>query len=1003
VGNQEVRRGETAGAPSKAQALGGKRRTDLLPLILLNCGSTIHIVLAAVNYPLPMPLTVAEFVHRWKLYAQTEEAGAKPHFLDLCDMLGQPHPAAADSVGENYAFEKRVRKTSGAEGYADVWYRDHFAWEYKGKHKDLKKAYNQLNDYREELGNPPLLVVCDLETFQVHTNWTNTSKRVYEFTLDDLNRNQVTATCPLPPLEVLRALFGDYNVLRPEYTDAQVTQEVAKKFAKLAERLELEDRSGGATREQVAHFLMRLLFCLFADSIGLLPDHLFRGMIQKDRVNPKKFLRKLAALFEAMSEPDGIFGEHSIKYFNGDLFNSGAVMQLDQADLGTLYDVSKNYNWSHVAPAIFGTLFERSLDPKRRSLIGAHYTSEDDIRTLIEPVLMRPLERRWEEVKRQILKELDSERAEDAARDSKQARLRVDRKSGKILGEWIEELTAIRVLDPACGSGNFLYVALRRMLDLWLATRNFAAEQGISLVVPKMVSPSQLYGIETEFYAHELASVVVWIGFLQWKHEHGVLEDREPILEKLTNIEHGDAILRYEADGEPYEPEWPKADFIIGNPPFVGGNRVRAELGDTYVDDLFQTYSGRVGPFADLVCYWFEKARNCIEKNPTLRAGLLATQGIRGGINREVLNRIKETGDIFFAESDRKWLLDGALVRISMIGFDDGSEHVRQLDGKTVESVHSNLSSGENTTLARPIRENLGICFMGVSPKGPFDIDPNEAQRMLKAPINVNRRPNSDVIKPVMSGIDIVGRKRNIWTIDFGTDMPESEAAKYELPFEYVRHHVYPVKQQNNRESYRKKWWLFAEPRPKMRNALKGKSRFIATPATAKHRIFVWIPAEVLCNQGTLIFARDDDYFIGVLQSTIHEVWALEMGTQLESRPRYTPDSTFDTFPFPWPPGHEPAESENPRIKAIADAARELVRLRDNWMNPPDASQEELKKRTLTNLYNQRPEWLANAHETLDRAVYAAYGWPSDLSKDGILARLLALNHERAAAQNISQ
>jgi hypothetical protein len=568
-------------------------------------------------------------------------------------MLGVPHPAEADAVGENYTFEKYVGKARGGKGFADVWLRDHFAWEYKGKKKDLKKAYDQLNDYREELGNPPLLVVCDLDRFEVHTNFTATSKRVYRFALDSFNRNQPSAECPLPPLDVLRALFGDYHVLRPDRTDAQVTQEVAKKFARLAERLEIEDRSLGASREQVAHFLMRLLFCLFADSIGLLPDHLFRRMVQEDRHNPRKFLRKLQNLFEAMSARDSTFGEHSIKYFNGDLFNSGAVMQLDQADLGILYDVTNNYDWSHVAPAIFGTLFERSLNPKRRSLIGAHYTSEDDIRTLIGPVLMRPLEEHWEEVKQRVLLALEVERAEEVSRVSKQAHLRIDRKSERLLGKWIEELTSVRVLDPACGSGNFLYVSLRRMLDLWLTARNFAAEQGVSLVVPRMVSPTQLYGIETEFYAHELASVVVWIGFLQWKHEHGVLEDREPVLEKLTNIEYGDAIMRLDADGKPYEPKWPIADFIVGNPPFLGGKLLRRQLGDKYINDLFELYEGRVKAESDLVVYWFEKARTELESRPAMRVGLLATQSIRGGANRKCLEKIQETAPIFWALSDR--------------------------------------------------------------------------------------------------------------------------------------------------------------------------------------------------------------------------------------------------------------------------------------------------------------------------------------------------------------
>ena len=946
-----------------------------------------------------MPITVAEFVHRWKRFSQTENAGSQSHFIDLCEMLGEKRPAESDSAGENYAFQKHVNKTRGGKGFADVWLRDHFAWEYKGKHKSLQKAYEQINDYREDLGNPPLLVVCDLERFEVHTNFTATSKRVYAFNLDDLNRNQVTATCPLPPLDVLRALFGDYNVLRPERTDAQVTQETAKLFSRLAERLEIEDRNLGASRTEVAHFLMRLLFCLFADSIGLLPNHVFRNLILgEDRFNPKRFLRKLTLLFEAMSERDGIFGEHTIKYFNGGLFDTASIIQLDKADLGILHEVTKNYDWSHVAPAIFGTLFERSLDPARRSLIGAHYTSQEDILTLIEPVLMRPLEKRWAEVKQQILDELEIERAEEAARNHRQARLRVDRKSEKLLGDWIEELSSIRVLDPACGSGNFLYVALRRMLDLWLEAQRFASEQGISLVVPKMVSPSQLYGIETEFYAHELASVVVWIGFLQWKHEHAIHEDREPILEKLSNIEHGDAIMRYDSEGNPYEPEWPKADFIIGNPPFLGDKFMRRELGDKYVDDLRKLYDGRVPGGADLVTYWFERARGQIESSAGLRAGLLATQGIRGGANRTVLARILGSGGIFWAWSDRPWVLEGAAVRISMVGFDDGSDPNRELDGESVGLIHPNLTAEARTTSAVQLPENAGISFIGPSPHGRFDIDYGLARKMLQAPLNVNGRPNSDVVRPVANAIDLVRSFRNAWTIDFGPDMPLGEASKYELPFEYVKARVLPTRKQNHREAYREKWWIYGEARPGMRVALLNLTRFIASPRVSKHRICVWQLPPTLCNDATVVFARDDDYFFGVLHSTLHEVWALHMGTQLESRPRYTPNSTFETFPFPWPPGKEPTEDEDPRVKTIADAARELVRLRDNWLNPPDCAPEELKKRTLTNLYNERPEWLANAHRALDEAVFAAYGWPANLSKDEILAKLLALNHERASA-----
>ena len=309
-----------------------------------------------------MPLAVQDFAHRWKLYTGSERSGAQPHFIDLCELLGQPTPAAHDSTGERYAFEKHVTKTSGGKGFADVWLRDHFAWEYKGDHKDLRRAYKQLNDYREALGNPPLLVVSDFVHFEIHTNFTSTSKRVYAFTLDDLQRNQPTATCPLPPLTVLRALFGDTGLLRPDRTDAQITQDAATQFTRIAERLELEERNLGATREQIAHFLMRILFCLFADSIGLLPNKVFRNLLQsEDRFQPKRFLRKLTLLFEAMSQPDGIFGEHTIRWFNGGLFDSASIIQLDRQDLAILYEVSRNYDWSHIAPAIFGTLFERSL------------------------------------------------------------------------------------------------------------------------------------------------------------------------------------------------------------------------------------------------------------------------------------------------------------------------------------------------------------------------------------------------------------------------------------------------------------------------------------------------------------------------------------------------------------------------------------------------------------------------------------------------------------------
>src|SRR5581483_6626609 len=245
---------------------------------------------------------------------------------------------------------------------------------------------------------------------------------------------------------------------------------------------------------------------------------------------------------------------------------------------------------------------------------------------------------------------------------------------------------------------------------------------------------------------------------------------------------------------------------------------------------------------------------------------------------------------------------------------------------------------------------------------------------------------------------------RNMWTIDFGTAMTEAEAAQYEAPFEYVKSVVYPVRKRNHRDTYRERWWLYAEARPGMRKAIASVSRYFATPRVSKHRLFVWQEPRVLCNDGTIVFAREDDYFFGVLHSHIHEVWARSQGTQLreaESGFRYTPNSTFETFPLPWPPSKEP--KGDPRVKAIAEAAKELVEKRDAWLNPPGTSELERKDRTLTNLYNKRPAWLADLHRKLDEAVFAAYGWPPTLTDAEILERLLALNHERAAASGNGQ
>jgi type II restriction/modification system DNA methylase subunit YeeA len=421
------------------------------------------------------------------------------------------------------------------------------------------------------------------------------------------------------------------------------------------------------------------------------------------------------------------------------------------------------------------------------------------------------------------------------------------------------------------------------------------------------------------------------------------------------------------------------------------------ELGDEYVGSLRSLYAGRVPSQADLVCYWFDRALQAVLERSADRAGLLATNSIRGGANRHVLDTIKGQGDIFLAWSDRKWVLDGAAIRVSVVGFDGGEETCRLLDGEVVPAITSDLRADLDLTSVRRLRENSGASFIGDTKKGKFDIDPVEAADLLGAPLNPNGRPNSDVLRPWMNGLDVVRRRRGRWIIDFGAEMSESEAALYEGPFELVRQRVKPERDKVRSQLERRHWWLHARPALDARIALSRVRRYIATPRVAKHRVFAWLEHPTLPDCQLVVVARDDDYFFGVLHSKPHELWSLRMCTWLGvgNDPRYTPSTTFETFPFPWPPGKEP--TGDPRVEAIAEAARELVAKRDAWLNPEGAAEAELKKRTLTALYNARPTWLDLAHKKLDAAVFAAYGWDDNPADEEILARLLALNRERAS------
>jgi type II restriction/modification system DNA methylase subunit YeeA len=950
-------------------------------------------------------MNVQDFINKWRRVELTERSASQQHFLDLCEVFEHPKPAEADASGEWFTFERGALKQGGGRGWADVWKRGYFGWEYKGKHRNLSAAYDQLLRYRESLENPPLLVTCDMERVVVHTNFTATVNRTHEVRLEEVAEPH--------NLEVLRALFHSPERLRPEATVAGVTRDVAERLGGLAKGL----RGRGFEPTDVARFLDRIVFCLFAEDVGLLPEGLFTQVAERSRT-PESFSRNVALLFDAMREGGEFFFE-PIRHFNGSLFTESPVLPLTSEEIETVKAAAR-LDWGVVDPSIFGTLFERGLDPDTRAQLGAQYTSREDIETLIEPVVMRPLRREWEEARAEI----EGLLAKDTAQSHRRAQVR--------LRAFHERLSGVRVLDPACGSGNFLYVALQRLKDLEKQALVYGADRGLGSLLPQ-VNPTQFYGIEVNPYAFDLAQTTLWIGYLQWIHHNGYGTPPEPILRPMTSFENKDAVLDLSDPSGPREPEWPAVDFIVGNPPFLGGSRIWEELGRDYQQKLWEIYGDRVPGAADLVCYWFEKASKHIEEGKAKRAGLLATQGIRGGANREVLKRIKESGDIFFAVSDRDWILDGANVHISMVGFDDGSEAGKMLDGKDVPTINANLSATADTTQARRLKENLNISFTGTKKSGDFNIKEEKSRGWLLSP-NPHGKSNSDILRPWLNGGAIAQRPEPQWIIDTGTRMTEEEFSLYEAPHLHALTYVKPERDKNKRAVRRERWWLHAETAPAMRSALSNLSRYIATPRVSKHRLFIWVPEVVLCDDGVYIFARSDDYFFGVIHSRLHEVWSRAQGTQVREREsgfRYTASSCFETFPFPKP-------SDEQR-EAIAEAARELDALRSRWLDPPEwtrrevlefpgsavgpwaryvtdadssggvgvvryprpvprdaTAARELSRRTLTNLYNQRPGWLEHAHRRLDEAVSAAYGWPHALTDEEILARLLSLNLERA-------
>jgi type II restriction/modification system DNA methylase subunit YeeA len=787
-------------------------------------------------------MTPEQFIAKWRGTTRTERSAAQEHFLDLCALLDVQKPGEVDRHGTEYTFEKSTRKIGDAAGFADVWKRKCFAWEYKGNRKNLIQAYAQLKQYADALENQPLLIVSDMQEVRVHTNFTNAIAQQHIIQLAELPS--------VEKRELLRNCFLHPDRLLPTETRESVTAKAASEFAKIAVALRRH-----YDERRVAHFINKLVFCLFAQDVELLPDRIFADILDEAIKRPDDFEPMLRELFRAMANRNGRFGTAAIPWFNGGLFDDDDVLPVRIVAVQNLMTAAR-LDWKAIDPTIFGTLFESGLDDKKRAEmaslfdapdldarteaqlfatpaadrgVGIHYTDEATIMKIIGPVVVAPVRREWDRIKTEI-RGIEERRAR-ARTPAEKSKLIA--KARGLYADFRTSLGRYRVLDPACGSGNFLALSLRTLKDFDLAVLDDAA----AMELPPdnfRVGPEAVMGIEVNAYAAELARLTVWITELQWQLRKGLGRMRRPILDKLDSIVRADALITQSGR----DSAWAEADVVVGNPPFLGRPKLRQAFGDAYVERLFSAFVGRVPAEADLVAYWFAKAWERMRDGRLKHAGLVATQAIRRGASRKVLDRIVETATIYNAWSDEPWVLEGAAVRVSLICFGIDVDTEAHLDGHAVPKIHSDLSGGaSNLTSALRLEENLGVCFQGPVKVGAFDIPGAQARDWLLMPLNPNGRSNADVVRPWLNGRDLTGRSSDNWIIDFG-EMTEREAALYQAPFEYLRVKVKPFRDSNNRERRRRMWWQHGETVPGLRLKMAGLSRAIGTPRVAKHRFF---------------------------------------------------------------------------------------------------------------------------------------------------------------------
>lgn len=1041
------------------------------------------------------------FIDKWRGVTASELSTSQSFLIELCELLGVPRPHPTPE--QDYMFERPIAfqhaDGSSSAGRVDLYRRGSFVLESKkikaGAHtrgfdEALLRAHAQAQNYVRALpsgeGRPPFLIVVDVgHRIELYSEFSRSGGSYVPY--PDPRHHRIALGDLADPAirQRLRTVWLDPISLDPSRESARVTREIAARLAELAKSME---RSGHPA-ESVAQFLMRCLFTMFAEDVRLLPAESFRNLLRTHRERPEVAMRMLAQLWRDMDEGgfSAVLAEDVLK-FNGKLFKEPDTLPLDTAQIDLLIEAARA-DWRHVEPAIFGTLLERALDPDERHKLGAHYTPRAYVERLVLPTVIEPLRREWGETQAAAMT-LAAEGKDDAA-------------VAELL-RFHHRLCSVRVLDPACGSGNFLYVTLEHLKRLEgevLGALDDLGHRQTGLALDgeradaqggETVDPHNLLGIELNPRAAAIAEVVLWIGYLQWHFRtRGDVRPPVPVVRDFRNIENRDAVLAYDrvtfvtdqhgvpvtrwdgktmkpspVTGEPVPDEtarvplehyanprkaaWPQAEFVVGNPPFIGNKRMRSALGDGYVEALRGVWAD-VPESVDFVMYWWQHAAQLTRQGALRRFGFITTNSIRQAFNRRVLEPHlgdkKQPLSLVFAIPDHPWVdtADGAAVRIAMTVAEEGNrvatlhEVVEEQEGEDEVAVvlrekrgkmFADLKIGADVVGSQPLQANSTISNRGVIPHGEgFIVSRDEAKRL-----GLGIMPEATKhIRPYRNGRDISQTSRDVMVIDMLGLSAEDVRSRFPAIYQHLLERVKPERDENNRAAVRDKWWLFAEPRKVMRRAHEGLTKYIATIQTAKHRFFTFLDAEILPDDKLIAIASEDASLLGVLSSQVHGIWALAAGSRLGvgNDPVYNKSTCFECFPFP------DLTADPANTARIAQLAEQL----DAHRKRQQAAHPGL---TLTGIYNVLETLrsgetltakervtheqglvavLRQLHDDLDAAVLAAYGWSEllpqlrmahgnaapaegqtrDAAKRAfdaaILERLVALNAQRAAEE----